>query len=250
ILSTGEGWRSSDNLYGFAKLMGELQLKVMYEEKGFKSSICRYLTVYGPGQFDASHAIAALIERALDKEDPYVVWGSGCLPPDGWVLTDGRYKQISNLNIGDVIMDSRGTLQPLFKTFQKPYHGKICIIKPAGLPEIKLTPEHMVLVAKPRTSDHTRSLYHYSSDYALGCPIQRRHRYSSSGPVAKIYWKPAGLLRPTTESGEYLVLPKLKIQDEQVAINLSKPTSKRDHDIYRDLILDKNLAFFVGWYTT
>jgi UDP-glucose 4-epimerase len=77
ILSTGEGWRSSDNLYGFAKLMGELQLKVLHEEKGFKSSICRYLTVYGPGQFDATHAIAALIERALDKEDPYVVWGSG-----------------------------------------------------------------------------------------------------------------------------------------------------------------------------
>jgi UDP-glucose 4-epimerase len=77
ILSTGEGWRSSDNLYGFAKLMGELQLKVLHEEKGFKSSICRYLTVYGPGQFDTTHAIAALIERALDKEDPYVVWGSG-----------------------------------------------------------------------------------------------------------------------------------------------------------------------------
>mgnify|MGYP000036803688 FL=1 len=77
ILSTGERWKSSDNLYGFAKLMGELQLKVLYEEKGFKSSICRYLTVYGPGQFDATHAIAALIERALDREDPYVVWGSG-----------------------------------------------------------------------------------------------------------------------------------------------------------------------------
>jgi len=77
VLSTGEGWKSSDNLYGFAKLMGELQLKVLYEEKGFKSNICRYLTVYGPGQFDTSHAIPALIDRALDREDPYVVWGSG-----------------------------------------------------------------------------------------------------------------------------------------------------------------------------
>ncbi|MCS7142389.1 MAG: NAD-dependent epimerase/dehydratase family protein [Aigarchaeota archaeon] len=77
ILSTGEGWNSSDNLYGFAKLMGELQLRALYLEKGFKSSVCRYLTVYGPGQFDASHAIAALIERALNREDPFVVWGSG-----------------------------------------------------------------------------------------------------------------------------------------------------------------------------
>jgi UDP-glucose 4-epimerase len=77
ILSTGEGWQSSDNLYGFAKLMGEMQLAAFYREHGFKSSACRYLTVYGEGEFSDSHAIAALTERALNKEDPYVVWGSG-----------------------------------------------------------------------------------------------------------------------------------------------------------------------------
>lgn len=77
ILTTAEGWKSSDNLYGFAKLMGEMQLLSYKMEKDFKSSVCRYLTVYGPGEFDASHAIAALVEKALDKQDPYVVWGSG-----------------------------------------------------------------------------------------------------------------------------------------------------------------------------
>jgi nucleoside-diphosphate-sugar epimerase len=77
ILSTGEGWQSSDNLYGFAKLMGEMQLAAYHREHGFKSSACRYLTVYGEGEFSDSHAIAALTERALDKENPYVVWGSG-----------------------------------------------------------------------------------------------------------------------------------------------------------------------------
>jgi len=77
ILSTSEGWNSSDNLYGFAKLMGEMQLLSYYSEKGFKSSVCRYLTVYGPGEIDGSHAIAALVEKSLDKQDPYVIWGSG-----------------------------------------------------------------------------------------------------------------------------------------------------------------------------
>jgi len=77
ILSTGEGWQSSDNLYGFAKLMGEMQLDAFHKEKGFNSSVSRYLTVYGPGELDASHAIAALIEKALDRQNPYVVWGSG-----------------------------------------------------------------------------------------------------------------------------------------------------------------------------
>ncbi len=77
ILSTGEGWKSSDNLYGFAKLMGELQCLVFHTEKGLKTSACRYLTVYGPGEFDTSHAISALIERSLAREDPFVIWGSG-----------------------------------------------------------------------------------------------------------------------------------------------------------------------------
>ena len=77
ILSTGEGWKSSDNLYGFAKLMGELQCIVFHKERGMKTSACRYLTVYGPGEFDTSHAISALIEKALDGMKPYVVWGSG-----------------------------------------------------------------------------------------------------------------------------------------------------------------------------
>lgn len=77
ILSTGEGWKASDNLYGFAKLMGEMQLMALNREHGFKSSVSRYLTVYGPGELDASHAIAALIEKALDRQDPFTVWGSG-----------------------------------------------------------------------------------------------------------------------------------------------------------------------------
>lgn len=77
VLRTGEGWKSSDNLYGFAKLMGEMQLIALHTEHGFKSSASRYLTVYGPGELDASHAIAALIEKALDGQDPFVVWGSG-----------------------------------------------------------------------------------------------------------------------------------------------------------------------------
>ena len=77
ILSTGDGWESSDNLYGFAKLMGELQCIVYNREKGMQTSACRYLTVYGMGEFDTSHAISALIEKALDRMDPYVIWGSG-----------------------------------------------------------------------------------------------------------------------------------------------------------------------------
>ncbi|MDG7011220.1 MAG: NAD-dependent epimerase/dehydratase family protein [Nitrososphaerota archaeon] len=87
ILSTGEGWKSADNLYGFAKLMGEMQLLAFHSEKGLKTSAARYLTVYGPGELDGSHAIAALVEKALDRTDPYVVWGSG-LQERGFTYVD------------------------------------------------------------------------------------------------------------------------------------------------------------------
>jgi len=77
ILTTGEGWNSSDNLYGFAKLMGEMQLLAYHREYGLETSASRYLTVYGPGELDATHAIAALMEKALSRQDPYEIWGSG-----------------------------------------------------------------------------------------------------------------------------------------------------------------------------
>jgi UDP-glucose 4-epimerase len=117
ILSTGDGWKSSDNLYGFAKLMGELQCKVFHEEKGLKTSTCRYLTVYGLGELDTSHAISALIEKALDKQDPYVVWGSGNQERGFTYVTDiveGSILACENVNDGTPInlgWDKRYTIR-------------------------------------------------------------------------------------------------------------------------------------------
>ena len=77
VLSTAEGFAGSDNLYGFQKLMTEMTLKVFNEEHGLKTSSCRFLTVYGAGEFPTTHAISMLCERALRREDPFTVWGSG-----------------------------------------------------------------------------------------------------------------------------------------------------------------------------
>jgi len=77
VLSTGEGFESSDNLYGFQKLMTELTLRTLSMEHRIKTSSCRFLTVYGPGEFPTTHAVSMLCHRALRHEDPFVVWGSG-----------------------------------------------------------------------------------------------------------------------------------------------------------------------------
>ncbi len=69
-------WANADREYGWAKLMGEMTLSAFFKQYGLKHSIVRYVTAYGPREND-THAIIALIKRAVEKKDPYVVWGSG-----------------------------------------------------------------------------------------------------------------------------------------------------------------------------
>jgi nucleoside-diphosphate-sugar epimerase len=67
---------NADNLYGWAKLMGEFSLQALSKETGMKTVSCRYFTVYGPRGIE-NHAVIAMIARAFIKQDPFVVWGTG-----------------------------------------------------------------------------------------------------------------------------------------------------------------------------
>ncbi len=66
----------ADNIYGWAKLMGELTLQAYCKEFGFKAASCRYFTVYGP-RAKESHAVTAIIAKAFVGQDPFEVWGTG-----------------------------------------------------------------------------------------------------------------------------------------------------------------------------
>jgi nucleoside-diphosphate-sugar epimerase len=66
----------SDNLYGWAKLMGELTLKAYHREYGLKTASCRYFTVYGP-RAKENHAVIAMIAKAFVGQNPFEVWGDG-----------------------------------------------------------------------------------------------------------------------------------------------------------------------------
>jgi nucleoside-diphosphate-sugar epimerase len=66
----------SDNMYGWAKLMGEFTLKHYAERGVLRGASCRYFTVYGPrGKED--HAVIAMIARAFTRQNPFEVWGTG-----------------------------------------------------------------------------------------------------------------------------------------------------------------------------
>lgn len=66
----------SDNMYGWAKLMGELTLQAYHKEAKIKTASCRYFTVYGP-RAKENHAVIAMIARAFIQEDPFEIWGTG-----------------------------------------------------------------------------------------------------------------------------------------------------------------------------
>ncbi|MEM0096321.1 MAG: NAD-dependent epimerase/dehydratase family protein [Candidatus Bathyarchaeia archaeon] len=67
---------SADIEYGWAKLMGEVQLIAFIKQYGIKGCILRFVTAYGPRE-NETHAIIALIYKAFERMDPYVIWGSG-----------------------------------------------------------------------------------------------------------------------------------------------------------------------------
>jgi UDP-glucose 4-epimerase len=66
----------ADGEYGWAKLMGELQLGAFHKQYGLDAVAARIFTAYGERE-NESHAVVALVAKALARLDPYPVWGDG-----------------------------------------------------------------------------------------------------------------------------------------------------------------------------
>ncbi|MDP3724892.1 MAG: NAD-dependent epimerase/dehydratase family protein [Nanoarchaeota archaeon] len=110
----------NDKFAGWAKRMGELQAEAYRIQYGKNNiSIIRPANVYGPyDNFDPENAmvIPSLIKRAMDGENPLVVWG------DGTPIRDFIHAE-------DV---ARGMMLTVEKKFSKPINlgsGKGCSIK-------------------------------------------------------------------------------------------------------------------------
>lgn len=108
---TLSGLLQADKLYGWSKLIFEMELKVFHETYGLKSAIARFFTAYGPRE-NATHAIIALLDRALKREDPYLIWGDGTQGRDFIYvddLVDGLIK-LDKINDASPINLGYGTL--------------------------------------------------------------------------------------------------------------------------------------------
>lgn len=99
----------ADNMYGWAKLMGELTLKHYYKDFGLRSAVGRFFTVYGPYASE-SHAVMGTIAKAYTKQDPFNVWGNG-KQIRNWTYVDDIARGIISLikNIDDASAMNLGT---------------------------------------------------------------------------------------------------------------------------------------------
>jgi len=99
---------SADIEYGWAKLMSEVQMNSFQKQFGLKGCPVRFVTAYGPRE-NETHAIIALIYKAVEKMDPYEIWGNGQQERDftyvedivdGTILCAEKISDMTPINLG------------------------------------------------------------------------------------------------------------------------------------------------------
>jgi UDP-glucose 4-epimerase len=98
----------ADGEYGWAKLMSELQLRAFHRQYGMAGVACRIFTAYGERE-NETHAVVALIAKAVARADPYPIWGNGLQTRNfthvsdtvmGMALAGARLDGFDVINIG------------------------------------------------------------------------------------------------------------------------------------------------------
>jgi nucleoside-diphosphate-sugar epimerase len=98
----------ADGEYGWAKLMGEMQLRAFHRQYRIDGIACRIFTAYGERE-NESHAVIALIAKAAARLDPYPIWGDGLQTRNftyvgdtvaGLLLSGARLSGFDIINVG------------------------------------------------------------------------------------------------------------------------------------------------------
>jgi len=103
-----DGSMSADIEYGWGKLMSEMQMHSFRKQYGMKGCPVRFVTAYGPRE-NETHAIIALIYKAMERMDPYEIWGDGQQERDftyvediveGTILASEKITDCTPVNLG------------------------------------------------------------------------------------------------------------------------------------------------------
>lgn len=99
--------------------------------------------------FCCDRALYTLIEHKLPDYVCNVDLSPLCLHPNSLIYTDIGWKQISQVQIGDMVLSHDGAFHKVTKTLSRPYQGSIVAIAPTYfLERLMLTPEHPILALK------------------------------------------------------------------------------------------------------
>ena len=103
-----DSYLSADIEYGWAKLMSEVQMNAFKKQFGLNGCPVRFVTAYGPRE-NETHAIIAFIYKAIEKMDPYEIWGNGQQERDftyvedivdGTILCAEKISDMTPINLG------------------------------------------------------------------------------------------------------------------------------------------------------
>jgi GDP-L-fucose synthase len=127
--------------YSWSKRMGERQAIAYHKEYGMNIAIVRPSNSYGPRDSDdleTAHALGSLIMKAINKMDPFVIWGDGNPIREYIYARDaakGMLLAIENYCVGDPINLASGEFVSISELARK-------ILKLTNIsPEIKFDKE-------------------------------------------------------------------------------------------------------------
>lgn len=127
--------------YSWSKRMGERQAIAYHKEYGMNIAIVRPSNSYGPRDSDdleTAHALGSLIIKAIDKMNPFVIWGDGSPIREYIYAADaarGMLLAMENYCVGDPINLASGEFVSISELAQK-------ILKISNMnPEIKFDKE-------------------------------------------------------------------------------------------------------------
>ena len=178
-----EGETSPDGEYGWAKLTGELQLRAFHRQHGMSGIACRIFTSYGERE-NETHAVIALIAKAVARLDPYPIWGNGLQTRNftyvhdtamGLALAGAHLEGFATVNVGSprhhTILE---LVEEIFdRTGWRPQRIAYELDRPVGV--------------RSRAADVARSeaLLGWSPIVSLKDGLERTIRWYADGPIAR-----------------------------------------------------------------
>lgn len=163
--------------------------------------------------------------------------GGGCFPAGELVMTINGMRPIETIKAGDLVLTHDGSFQKVVKLWERDYDGELVTTQVRGLPKVRMTVEHPVLVRKdgrPRVPDGRRNTYHKIIDKLHPVKELRADRLTLDSMLAWPKLKKISSYAISNRSFTYLAgwyLAEGSIDGGRIRFDLHKHEAKDARDI-------------------